>query len=293
MSFPRYQLSGAAKAPGGASVQAAVSAKLDDFLAEYLALYEQVRSARAQAHQQLSQGFFNMAEARHSMPQLALDATAYGGREMLPTIAWKARNAHPLEAGEEAARRLAELETPIRFEVAEVELKEEKEEDETEEVDGDESKQSKDGVRKRAGKRTAAEKEALALDDAPSPDDAAAAPAPAPIDLRSTPLAWFGVLAPPSLPAAAASFRSSLSTLAHIASLAQRLREIEAKFGALASMQQASHVDPAVEGQLVAILEKIKISDAKKNGDVGASIDADKQEAAASVAASSSAAAAQ
>lgn len=273
MSFPRYQLSDAAKAPGGSSLQEAVSAKLDDLFAEYMQLYAAVREARAQSNAQLKEGFFALSQARHHSTagvSIALDASAYSGRDMLASQGWSIRSLHPAEPSDadDLNVNAKSVEEPLVFAVVPVEYKQGEEkgdkDDEAEEEQQQQAGEAASALRKRGG---AGAKDAAAAKDAEasaSSDDTPAAPAPAVVDLRSTPLSWFGVLAPPQLPAVAASFQSSLASLALVASLAQRLAELEKKFRYLSHLQQATHVDPAAEEELACILEKIKISDAKK-----------------------------
>jgi hypothetical protein len=266
---------------GGASLQEAVSSKLDDLFSEYMSVYAQVREERARAHALLKAGFFGFAEARHALPSLPLDATAYSGRDMLPTCAWQCRNAHEPDV---VPADLSAVEAPVLFSVVAVELK-----DEEDDGDDEESKEE-DGVRQRGGKgatdkdaAAAAASAAAATSDAAEASSADAVAAPPALDLRTSPLQWFGVLAPPSVSTAAASFRSSLEPLATVASLAQRLRELEKKFQYLSQLQQASHVDPAVEDELVEILEKIRISDEKKAAATAAKPTEPKKEEPASV----------
>ena len=269
MSFPRYQLSGAAKAPGGSSLQEAASAKLDDLFAEYMQLYAAVREARAQSNAQLKDGFFALAQARHHSTAgvaIALDASAYSGREMLASQGWSIRSLHPSDPSSDDLNITSpkSVEEPLVFEAVTIEYKQGEEKNEQQEEA--EPTGADAALRKRGAgaKGDAATKESAAASSSSRADDAPAAPAPASVDLRSAPLSWFGVLAPPQLPAVSASFQSALVSLASVASLAQRLTELEKKFRYLSHLQQATHVDPAAEEELASILEKIKISDAKK-----------------------------
>jgi len=253
-----------------------VSAQLDAFFTEYMTLYAQARTARAEANAALSAGFFALSEARHALPSLPLDSSAYAGRDMLPLVAVTAQPAFPLPAGEAQPRTLAQLETPVKFKLLEdVPLKDVREDGEADAADEEEDeaaaeagssmrqRKGKDATTAAAAASSASASAVPAAGDASSSDDATAA---APVDLRRNPVGWFGVLAPASLSTGATSFRGALRSLCVVSSLSSRLGELERKFLALAALQQASHVDPAVEEQLEDILAKIRISDERKKG---------------------------
>jgi hypothetical protein len=297
-----------------------VCAQLDAFFNEYMQLYSECRAARVEAHAALSAGFFSLSSARHALPSMSLDSSAYSGRPMLPLVAVAARPAFPLPPGEVQPKNLQQLETPVAFELVDkVPLKdvvadEDEEQQSGEQEDEDDAPPKHDsaaeGVRKRPGKGAKEEDAAPAAASAtaagaadasaasasaaaPAAASASAAAAPAAVDLRRTPLAWFGVLAPSALSDAASSFRTALSVLVGgVASRASRMAELERKFAALSALQQASHVDPAVEEQLTSILAKIKISDERKHKYLTEQEEAQKaaQPAAASAAAGASSA---
>lgn len=266
-------------------LHAAVSQQLDDLFARYLALYSSIRSHRAASSAALKAGFFQLAEARHSTPQYAFDSNSYSGRDMLPTVATRCRSAKEETTDEKAASvgasRNSSLVAPVRFELAEVEMKDviassggsEEGDDDGEDDDLEEMMRQEERAVARAALRqrkgvaphdvdanaAGSSKSSGSFDPLAPLDDIT--PAHTALDLRQQPVHWFGALIPASLPASAASFRGALEPLMQIATLAQEMQVLEAKFVQLRDAQTKAREakEPGAEEELRKALDQLSV----------------------------------
>jgi len=282
----------------GVRLHAATHEKLDALFSESLELHQLMRLERQKANEAMKEGFFQMSSARHALPSLNLDSTAYRGRQhMWPQIGVRCQNLKDSEneaeegnavdskdgvrsAGKESRNdEEKELEPPIHFKLVEVKSKpppddesEENDEDDEEAEEADNQSSEKEGatLRRRGvgGKKTEAEPQkdttASSQISADSPDTAASTSTSSSlssVDLRSSPLQWFGVLIPPELSNASQSFRQALTHLTSLATLQQRMSVVERRFLFLSSLQQSVQVDPEAEKQLSEVMKQVRIED--------------------------------
>ena len=185
---------------------------------------------------------------------------------MLPLVYARCTGVDPSDEKIENGR-IVEIDGPVKFEMATVELIDERQESEDEEDEKDHESQTT--VRQRGGKGeklddTVSSSSSSTIDSSSTTADSTIS---APLDLRQSPTQWFGALIPPTLPVAASHFRATLNPLMTIATLSESLKMVQKKFEYLSQLQQSSHVDPDVEEELRGILDKIQISREKKMAD--------------------------
>ena len=209
------------------------SSRLDALLVDFFSIFAQIRSIRAALSSLLSDGFYQLSLARHDSPLLPLDQSSYAGRDMTATTTVRAETVDGGDADTSAVKyslhqylpssstSASAASSPIRQGVFSAHLSaRERRLDALIAQRG----QLDDGVEQR-------------IDQSLAAADLAAASLPPPLpELPSTPLHWFGLLAPPPLGAAQAAFEGATARVAELAALHDRLRVLEEQW--MSELQQ-------------------------------------------------------
>ena len=215
--------------------QAELSARLDELLVEFFAIFADIRSVRSQLSSSVSDGFYSLALARHESPLLPLDQSSYVGRDMTATTTIT----HTAGKGKAASASKAADNQPIIFCLNQQRIAAPS----SSALTSDSSSASspiRPGVftahqSARERKLDALIAQRGQLDDAieqqidqsvAAADMAASAPPSIPL-LPSQPLLWFGLLAPQPLTEAQRAFQQSMERVARLCALHDRLRLVE------------------------------------------------------------------
>ena len=201
-----------------------LSARLDVLLVDFFAIFADIRSLRSELSSLLSDGYYELSLAQHDSPHLPLDQSSYAGRDMTATttIIHSATepplfSIHQLPTAAPSSSVSVSASSPIRPGVFSAHMS---------------ARDRKlDALIAQRGQLDDATEQRIEQSVAAA-DIAASAPPPVP-DLPSSPLMWFGVLAPKQLTTAQTAFSRAMERVAQLCQLHLQLRAIEQQWMAL------------------------------------------------------------